>query len=371
MKAKKVICIDARLWGGKHTGIGRYIENLIDNLVKSSKYEFVLIVPPSLKSEPKLDSFTKYYARFHPYSLFSQFEMLYLLIIIRPDLVHIPHFTIPVLWPGKIVVTIHDLIKHFSKGSETTTRQKHTYWLKYFGYLLIVRLAVLRANHIIVPAYYWKKIIAQKFKLTTSKISVTYEGVTELYLQQKPNRDYDPPIAKPYIVYTGNLYPHKNLPTLFKAIKLLNGKVNLAIVCARSVFTERAEKYIQREKVSRYVKFLGYVPDKELISLYSQSEALVQPSLIEGFGLTGLEAMAVKTPVIAANASCLPEVYQNAALFFEPLDSNDLYKKILLLLENNKKRINLVKKGKKLIKKFSWRKMAKQTVNIYLKTIQE
>jgi len=346
MKHKKFkVCIDARLWGTKHTGIGRYIENLIDNFKASSEYEIVLIVPPDLTNEPKLKEFPKYYARFHPYALLSQFEILFLLIRIQPDLIHIPHFTIPVLWPGKMVVTIHDLIKHFSKGVETTTRNRHVYWFKYVGYLLIVYTAIKRANHLIVPAKYWKKIIIQKYHISSDKISVTYEGVTKQYLIQKPDQNFKPLLPKPYVVYTGNLYPHKNMPTLFKAIKLLNGKVNLAVVCARSVFSGRAEQYIRNEKVSNYVKFLGFVPDNELISLYSQSLSLVQPSLIEGFGLTGLEAMAVNTPVIAARASCLPEIYQNAALFFEPLDESDLSKKILLLLHNKKIRSGLIKKG--------------------------
>lgn len=369
MRASK-ICIDARLWGNKHTGIGRYIENLIDFLPNTTKFEIILIVPPNLKNEPKLKTYTKYYAKLHPYDLFSQFEMFFLLRAIKPDLVHIPHFTIPVLWPGKMVVTIHDLIKHFSKGSDTTTRNKYIYWLKYFAYLLIVHLAVNRANHIIVPAKYWQKIIHQKYKVPKKKISVTYEGVTRQYLTQKPDPNYKPPLLKPYLVYTGNLYPHKNLPTLFRAIKRLSGEINLAIVCARSVFTDRAEKYIKEEGVSDSVKFLGYVPDQELINLYSQSTALVQPSLIEGFGLTGLEAMAVNTPVIAARASCLPEIYQDAAIFFDPLNSNDLSEKILLLLRNKKIRPNLAKKGTKLIAKFSWKKMAEETQDIYQRIIK-
>ena len=116
------ICIDARFWGIEHTGIGRYIENLIDNFKASSEYEIVLIVPPDLTNEPKLKEFPKYYARFHPYALLSQFEILFLLIRIQPDLIHIPHFTIPVLWPGKMVVTIHDLIHLDFAQTSTTTK---------------------------------------------------------------------------------------------------------------------------------------------------------------------------------------------------------------------------------------------------------
>lgn len=174
---KKVICIDVRMWGIKHTGIGRYVEELIDSLPG----EVVLIVHPEVKYEPKLAKFKKYYAKLHPYSFLAQLEMIWLLLQIRPDLLHVPHFTIPVLWWGKLVVTIHDLIKHYSKGAETTTRQLWLYWPKYYLYLFIVWFAVNRADHIIVPAQYWKDILINKFKLIPNKISVTYEAVSSIY----------------------------------------------------------------------------------------------------------------------------------------------------------------------------------------------
>ncbi len=172
------ICVDARFWGIRHTGIGRYIENLIDNLPG----EVALIVHPDLKNEPKLAKFRKYYAHFHPYSFLAQLEMLWILSVIRPNLLHVPHFTIPVLWPGKMVVTIHDLIKHLSLGRDTTTHHPFLYWLKYYGYLAIVWLAVHRASHIIVPAKYWKDILIKKYRLNPAKISVTYEGVSPAFL---------------------------------------------------------------------------------------------------------------------------------------------------------------------------------------------
>src|SRR3972149_3816442 len=146
------ICIDARFWGVQHTGIGRYVENLIDNLPTDPHINVILIVHPDQADESKLARFTKYYARFHPYSVFSQLEMLWLLIQIRPDLLHVPHFTIPLLWPGKMVITIHDLIKHLSRGRETTTRNPLVYGLKYLGYLAVVWIAIQRATRILVPA---------------------------------------------------------------------------------------------------------------------------------------------------------------------------------------------------------------------------
>lgn len=360
----KVVCIDARMWGIAHTGIGRYIENLIDHLPSDSNIQIVLIVPPVLRNEPKLTGFTKYYARLHPYSPLAQFEMLALLARLRPDVLHVPHFHVPVLWPGRLVVTIHDLIKHFSKGQQTTTRHPLMYWLKYLGYLVIVWVAVHRASRILVPVSYWKDVLVDKYRLDPDKITVTYEGVTGEYLKQ-PESSVGIDSRRPFVIYTGNVYPHKNIPVLLAAIKLLEGQVNLAVSCARSVFVQRIEKLTTQFNLSKYVKFLGQVPDADLVSLYKQALAFVTPSLIEGFGLSGLEAMAAGTPVIAARASCLPEVYGEAALFFDPYSPADLAEKIRLLMTDPKLRQQYIKKGLAQVKKYSWSKMATQTWRVY------
>lgn len=349
----KTICIDARLWGIRHTGIGRYIENLIDNLPG----EAILIVPPDLKNEPKLAKFKKHYARFHPYSFLSQLEMLWILSFIRPEVLHVPHFTIPILWPGKMIVTIHDLIKHLSRGPATTTRHPFFYWFKYLQYLFVVWFAVHRADHIVVPAKYWRDILVKKYRLDPNKVTVTYEGVAPVYFSKTANM-VSVGSEAPYVAYTGNLYPHKNVPVLLQAIKLLKGKVNLVISCARSVFASRLE-------TSKYVKFMGQTSDADLVAIYKQAVAFVTPSLIEGFGLPGLEAMAAGTPVIAARASCLPEIYEDAAIYFDPHDPVDLADKINSLLLDPKLRQKYITAGLKQVKKYSWAKMAEQTWQIY------
>lgn len=168
-------------------------------------------------------------------------------------------------------------------------------------------------------------------------------------------------MKKPFLVYTGNLYPHKNVGVLVQAAEKL--KINVAIVCARSVFEKRLP-------VSPYAHYLGRLSDKELIELYREASAFVFPSLIEGFGLPGLEAMSVGLPVIAARASCLPEIYGDAALYFDPHSVDDLVEKIKSLLTDEKLRATLIAKGKSQAKKYSWRKMASQTWEIYQKELQ-
>ena len=161
---------------------------------------------------------------------------------------------------------------------------------------------------------------------------------------------------KPYLVYTGNLYPHKNVRVLISAVEKL--QIDLKIICARSVFEDRLPK-------SKYVHFLGRLPDEEIIRIYKEATAFVFPSLIEGFGLPGLEAMAVGLPVIAANASCLPEIYGDAVLYFDPHDVDDLITKIKSVISDKDLVKALITKGQLQVKKYSWATMAQQTWQIY------
>lgn len=362
-KSPSLIIIDARLWGIAHTGIGRYTENLIDNLPCDPHISVCLIVSPDNFGQPKLSKFRRFVAKYHPYSPLAQFEMFGLWWKIKPDLLHVTHSSIPVFWPGKMVVTFHDLIKHISRGKSTTTHNPGLYWIKYLGYLLIDKIALWRAVQIIVPSQYWKNELMHKFQLPGQKIVVTYEGVDQRIKPHPRGRDFG--ITQPFVVYTGNLYPHKNIEVVLQAVKLLKGQIKLAIVCARSVFTNRAEELVKSFNVSESVNFLGRLSDTDLSALYSQASAFVFPSLIEGFGLPGLEAMAVGLPVIAARASCLPEVYDNAALFFDPMSPQDLASKIQLLLSEEPLRQKLIAKGQQQVAKYSWAKMAKQTWAIY------
>ncbi|OGM32348.1 hypothetical protein A3D00_05005 [Candidatus Woesebacteria bacterium RIFCSPHIGHO2_02_FULL_38_9] len=364
----KIICIDARMWGVKNTGIGRYVEELIENLPDDPQVKIVLIVPPDLEDEPKLSKFGKVYARYRPYTIRAQFEILYLLIKIKPDLLHVPHFTIPVFWPGKMIVTIHDLIKHLSVGPSASTHSPIIYWIKYYLYLILIWFVASRVDHILAPAKYWKDALIKKYNLTTGKISVTYEGVSKLFSDER-NVDVSYKLKKPYIIYVGNLYPHKNVPLLLDALSRLKN-VNLVIVCARNVFRERFEKMVKDKKLEQRTKFLNNVPDDTLANIYKNSVAFVTPSLIEGFGLPGLEAMAVGTPVIAAKASCLPEIYEDAALFFDPYNAKELSEKIKLFLNSEKMHEKYIKRGFEQVKKYSWQKMASQTWQIYLKELQ-
>jgi glycosyltransferase involved in cell wall biosynthesis len=362
------IGIDARLYGPKHTGIGRYVKNLIDHLLELDHQNmYVLFGNPQ-----DLEIYKQYknvqIVKFTPrvYTLAEQFLGPFVFSLAKLDLLHVPHINAPIFYFGNLNLTVHDLIKHLSTGKQTTTLPKWQYSLKHLFYRLSVYLNVHKARNIITPTQYWKNELINRYRLNPSKIHVTYEGVDWHFSaadksdSKKLLKKYN--LQKPFVIYTGNLYPHKNVDLLIKAVNHFNSthdhKLTLALICGRSVFHQRISE-------SEFIKPLGFVPDEDMSDIYSEALALVQPSLIEGFGLTGLEAMAVGLPVVSSNASCLPEVYQDAALYFDPYDYQDLANKLEQIAIDKKLRETLITEGFNQVKLYSWKKMAKETLQVY------
>ena len=373
------IIIDARMYGLEHTGIGRYIINLINQIDKISfqsedKNEYIILLRKKYFDSLvfKNKNIKKVLADYSHYSFKEQFLLPFQLFLLKPNVVHFPHFNVPFLWFGKYVVTIHDLIKHQSRGIKTTTHNPFIYWLKHIFYLFIVYSAVKRAKKVITPSKWWKNELIKIYNLTQDKVVVTYEGVDDKFKFKKESSSNileKFKIKKPFVIYTGSLYPHKNADRLLEAIIKINRekkiKLNLVLVCARNFFLKRFEKKVKDKKAESLVKLIGFVDDKDLVALYKEAEAFVFPSLLEGFGLTGLEAMSLGLPTICSSASCLPEVYGQAVAYFDPLDINDMVEKIIQVVSDDDFKKCLTKAGFKKVKEYSWNKMAKETLMIY------
>lgn len=370
----KRIVFDARMYGLEHAGIGRYILSLLRKF-EIRKFEMFLLVKKEKLEEVKQDlgdGFEYVPVKARHYSLFEQVEIPWVLRKLNPDLVHFPHFNAPILWRKNFVVTIHDLIKHYFTGKETTTRAVWLYRLKHLGYKIQINHALYNSKLIFVPSNFWKEKLSEDFDVPRKRVIVTPEAVEPIYqrkLSAKGRRASGPKLKQPYLIYTGSVYPHKNIEIVFKALKQLPN-IQFGIACSRSVFTDRVERKANEMGLANQVKFLGFVSDKDLIPLYQKAIALVQPSLMEGFGLTGLEAMAAGCPVIAANASCLPEVYGQAGVYFDPYDSRDLLEKIEKVKNNDKLRQELISKGKTQVKKYSWQKTADLTLKGYERALK-
>ena len=362
----KHIVIDARLYGPKHTGIGRYTKNLLKSLTKLphfKKYKFTLIIYKNLEEEVKRDlgdKFNYVTTNIHHYSLREQLVLPFIIYWLRADLVHFTHFNKPILYFKKSVVTIHDLIKHFFTGKDTTTKNQFLYAFKHLAYLFLTSI-IVRRNQIIVPSNFWRKYLIEKYNLDPSKVVTTHEAVDPTFLINESNI-----VEKPenYIIYTGNLYTHKNIKVILEALEYLPG-INLKIICARSFFSEKLKKELAHSKIKDQVEFLGYLDDQQFKNVYAQALALVHPSLMEGFSLTGLEAMALNCPVISSDASCLPEIYGQSVLYFDPHSSSDLVKKINQLKNDLELRRKLISLGHQQVNKYSWDKTAKQTLQVY------
>jgi len=177
-----------------------------------------------------------------------------------------------------------------------------------------------------------------------------------------------------YFIYVGNAYPHKNLKRLIEAMVSLNKKVKenieLYLVSSRNVFTKRLEKLIMKLEAEDYIKLLGFVPDEKLKVLYKRSLAFVFPSISEGFGLPGLEAMNSQTLVACSDIPVFKEIYKDVPIYFNPFDVNSISDSMKLILDiDPEAREKRIEKGLELAKTYSWSKMARETLEVYRSAI--
>ena len=170
-------------------------------------------------------------------------------------------------------------------------------------------------------------------------------------------------------MYIGRPTPHKNLRRLIDAFALLQKKypdLTLALAGKKDSNYARHETYVNEHGIKNVV-FTGFISDEQLRWMYENTAVYCFPSLSEGFGLPGLEAMLHGAPVASSTATCLPETHGDAAYYFDPFSVEDIAKSIDDILSDDKLRNELVKKGKKHVKTFSWQRMAEQTLAVYEK----
>lgn len=357
------IGIDCRLAGSKHAGIGRYTESLILNLLKlPSKNKWVLFFYDENQAKEVLKK--HFYDKnleviltpVGHYSFSEQFQLPKIFKAANLDLLHVPHFNIPIFYYRKLIVTIHDLLWHEYKGGSATTLNPVKYFLKYFFYKIITRIAVTRAKKIIVPAQTIMDTVTKFYPFVSSKIVVIKEGGKIWDKKIPPTKK-----LKKTLLYVGSLYPHKNIKIVLRSLIHLQD-YKLLIVGSRNIFREKVETFIKYENIENRVTFLGFLNDEKLSKLYTQVTALVQPSLSEGFGLTGVEAMSLGTPILASRIPIFQEIYQDVAYYFSPHSETSFTSAIHELELDDKQRII---NGIKLSKTYSWKKMALKTLEVY------
>jgi glycosyltransferase involved in cell wall biosynthesis len=227
-----------------------------------------------------------------------------------------------------------------------------------------------------VPAKTIKDIVIKYYPQVSTKILVTPEGLGDKYAQTAREiikTGVMPKLKKTdlKLVYTGSLYPHKNLALVLKALKN-QPQWQLTIVGVRSIFQKEIKHQIQNLEIQSQVNLIGYLTDRELISLYQQSHALVQPSLSEGFGLTGIEAMAAGTLVIASDIPIFHEVYKSQAIFFNPksISHFEIVAEYVANLDQRRRQKRL-EQSLNLSLTYKWSEMVKITLGQFLAMAQD
>ncbi|HPN96442.1 MAG TPA: glycosyltransferase family 1 protein [Candidatus Moranbacteria bacterium] len=368
------IGIDARFYGPIGKGLGRYTQKLIENLEKvdEDNQYFIFLKKENFNEYiPKNKNFKKILADFQWYSLEEQIKFPRLLNKYNLDLAHFPHFNVPLFYFKKFVVTIHDLILIHFPTVRGTTLSPLLYWLKFFAYKIVIKSAIYRSNRVIAVSKFTKDDILKNYKRVPSeKIKVTYEACDD-FCMLSPNKDEEIiaryGIIKPYILYVGNAYPHKNPERLifgFDEARKKRKDMQLVFVGAEDYFYLRLKQMAEEKKIGGVI-FAGFVPDYELDIIFHNALAYVRPSLYEGFELPPLEAMAKGVPVIISSHSCALEILGDSALYFDPYDTKDITQKIEKIASDENLRKELIKKGYEQIKKYNWKRMAQETLEIY------
>jgi glycosyltransferase involved in cell wall biosynthesis len=375
------IGIDARLWN--ETGVGRYIRNLVWELEKlDQKKTYVLFVTKDIdrKELPRKKNWQVIETDIRWHTIKEQIQFPKVLEKENLDLVHFPYFSVPIFYNRPFVITIHDLIINHYPTGKASTLPSPLYYLKVLGYKFIIRKAAQKAQKVITVSEATKSEIVKHLSVPSEKIIVTYEGVDEnvasstyqvLGSEKNKNTLYMLHNTR-YFLYVGNAYPHKNLERLMEAFGLIakeNPEVHLVLVGKKNYFYDRLEEKVHELQLTNNVTFVGSVSDEELVSLYQHAEALIFPSLMEGFGLPGLEAMQQNCLVLASDIPSLREVYHDAAVYFDPRDVNSMHDTIRAVLLDKNKFASYLTKGKKRVTAFSWRKMAEETIKIYESSI--
>lgn len=374
------IAIDGRMY--QESGIGRYLRNLLENLkvIDRDNEYYILHRQPEYDTLVYHTNFQKVLVNLKWYGFKEQIELPRILNKLKPDLVHFPHFNVPIFYKGKFVVTIHDLIHQHFQMNHATTLDPITYKIKKLGYGKVFKNAVTKSLKILVPSKYVKQLLNEEWGMPDEKIEVTPEAADDKLFTIVNNLSTNKisgvmkkfNIRKPYLFYIGNAHPHKNIEGLIKVfLELRKNYKDLTLVLSGNdnYFWQRIKMHSRfrslREASGNGIVYAGSVDDEQLVALYKNASCFVIPSFEEGFGLPLLEAMTCSCPVVSSNGGSLPEVGGDAAVYFNPHDYADMEDKINMVLKSDKLRKEMIEKGKKRVKFFSWEKLAKQTLEVY------
>jgi glycosyltransferase involved in cell wall biosynthesis len=367
-KKLKHIVIDARI---RRASTGRPVDRLLEYLQDlDTPYKYTVILAKGDDWTPKNRKFSVVHSRFSIFSFNPLQQVLYArqLYRLKPDLVH---FTMtgqqPLFYFGRQITFTHDLtmLRYVRAGK----MPKWLHRLRMKGYRLLLWAAHRKAIKIIVPTEYVRDAVLKYHLFTQRKVVVALEAAEPAIAGEAESIEG---VRKPFIFHVGSPFPHKNLRRLIKAFEILREKnpdLTLVLAGKKEYHFLKLEFWARRRDSFDSINFVGFVPDAQLKWLYENAEAYVLPSLSEGFGLPGLEAMVNGCPLVSSNETCLPEVYGEAAQYFDPRDVEDMASSIQRVLNGEKTRESLIEKGHVQAKKYSWKSFAQENVASYDSTL--
>ncbi|PKL31842.1 glycosyl transferase family 1 [Candidatus Saccharibacteria bacterium HGW-Saccharibacteria-1] len=360
------IAIDARII---NSSTGRYVERLLSYLEKIDRTsEYLILIPTKDLGhwKPSTNNFKLVPCDIGNYSIAEQTKFKTIIKDLEVDLVHFCMPQQPIYYKGRTVTTFHDLtlLKTYN-----VDKNWFIYHIKQAIGKWMFRKVAHKSTEIIAPTNFTKQELINFAKIPDEKISVTYESAD---IKKEESKPIELPFDK-YILYVGKQSSYKNIRRLGEAHqKLLETNPELVLVLVGSI--DKAALMNQtffNKNNFKNIHFTGRVDDQNLAWLYSNCACYVFPSLMEGFGLPGIEAMGLGAPVISSNATCLPEVYGDGAIYFDPLDVDDMAAKIDLVLSDDKLRSDLIERGYQQFNKYSWEKMAQETHEVYMKALNK
>jgi glycosyltransferase involved in cell wall biosynthesis len=363
------IAIDARKL--RDFGIGTYIRNILIELSRIDREtEYVVLCrPEDVEAGDMLGhNFRMVPETAPPYSVSEQIRIPTSLFRERADLVHEPHYVLPPAIRCRSVVTIHDCI-HLRFPQYLPGRLAHLYARA------AMWTAVRKADRVLTVSEASKRDILRYFDVPPEKVSVIYNAIDERFLGP-PNLERMEQVRQrfqldhPFVLYVGNIKPHKNIGRLIEAFGRARGEgpdgLKLVIIGDEISKYPALRQAVHRHRLDKHVRFFGFQPLDTLAAFYRQARAFVFPSLYEGFGLPPLEAMACGTPVVTSNVSSLPEVAGEAALLVDPDDADAIAEGIRRAVADEVLRADLIARGLARARMFSWARSVAAIHGIYM-----
>jgi glycosyltransferase involved in cell wall biosynthesis len=356
------LAIDARSW---KTGIGTYTLNLLRAMQRVGG-EFRVSAIVRAEAEELISGLCDE-TRVVDEPIYGLKEQIRIPRAVRGcDLLHVPHYNVPALYSGPMVVTIHDLT-HLTDPEIRNTAKAWIYGRP------MLRIAALKARQVITVSEYSRQQISERLGVEPARISAIYNGVDARFrpgdrTESARRVNAALKIGRPYLLFVGNLKPHKNLGRLLHAFALLRSRGRTEPVLVLVGDDRRRQGLLDeyaRLGISDAVRHVPWAPEDLLPHLYRAAELLLMPSTSEGFGLPVLEAMACGTPVACSNAASLPEVGGDAAVYFDPRNVEEMAAVIGRVLDSPDLQAEMREKGLRQAARFTWEECARKHLVVY------